>query len=186
MSSNLPGIEPPLPTGNRSFPLPPTRAASHDLQQTPRSWPRQTFNSTPNAPASSQDASEPAFKRQKIGDSVTDPIGKTSGTLRSLSDFSNATSNRGAILISSADPLEERERAEKEQQPSLFPIRPGKIPQADGNQQSRALAIERAAAKDVVPVKPYIPEPPSFAPRFHRAGKRLSLFAKPFVLNHEP
>lgn len=169
------GTDPPLPTSNRSFPLPPLRsAASHDLQQTPRSWPRQTSNSTLNVPASSQDASEPAFKRQKIGDSAIELIGKTSGTLRSLSEFSNATSNKAAILISSADSLEERERAEKEQQPYLFPIRPGKISQAGGNQQSRALAIERATAKDVVPVKPYIPEPPSFAPRFHRAGKRLS------------
>lgn len=165
-------------TGHRSFPLPPNRAASHDLQQAPRSWPRQIFNSTPNAPASSQDTSEPAFKRQKIGDPATDPIGRTSGALRSLSDVSNATSNKGALLISSVDLLEESELADKEQQSSLFPIRPSKLPQSGGTQQSRALAIERATARDVVPVKPYVPEPPSFAPRFHRAGKRLSLLRK--------
>ena len=183
MTSNLAGIEPPLRTSNRSFPLPPTRAASHDLQQTPRSWPRQTFNSNPNAP---QDASEPAFKRQKIGDFATDLIGKPGGSLRSLSDLSNATSNKGAILICNADSLAERECAEKEPQASLFPIRPGKIPQAGGNQSSRALAIERATARDVVPVKPYIPEPPPFAPRFHRAGKCPSLCAKASILSRNP
>lgn len=170
MTSNLAGIEPPLPTGNRSFPLPPSRTASHDLQQTPRSWPRQTFNPTPNAPPSSQDASEPAFKRQKTGVSATDSIGKTTGSSRSGLDISNAKNNKGALLGNSADSLPERESAEKEQQPSLFPIRSCRIPQPSGNQQGRALAIERATARDVVQVKPYVPEPPSFAPRFHQAG----------------
>ncbi|KAF6237053.1 hypothetical protein HO173_004932 [Letharia columbiana] len=170
MTSNLAGIEPPLLTGNRSFQLPPTRTASHDLQQTSRTWPRQTFNPTPNAPPSSQDASEPASKRQKTGDPATESIGKTSGILRSVLDISTAISEKGRPLIKSADFLPGKESADKEQQPSLFPTRPGKNPQRGGNQQGRALAIERATARDVVPVKPYVPEPPSFAPRFHKAG----------------
>lgn len=170
MTSNLAAIEPPLPTGNRSFPLPPSRTASYDLQQTPRSWPRQTFNPTPNAPAISHDTSEPAFKRQKIGDPATILTGKTSATSRSVLDNSNAPSNRGALLTNSAGSLPENKNAEKDQQPSLFPPRPNKIPQPGGNQQGRALAIERASARDVVPVKPYVPEPPSFAPRFHKSG----------------
>lgn len=171
MTSNLAGTEPPLPTGNRSFALPPSRTASHDLQQTPRSWPRQTYNPTPNAPASSQDASEPAFKRQKIGVPATDSIGKTTGTLRNVLDVSNATSNKGALFGNSASSLPERESAEKEQQPSLFPIRSSRTLQSGGIQQGSALAIDRATARDAVQVKPYVPEPPSFAPRFHQAGK---------------
>ncbi|CAD6589132.1 MAG: RNA polymerase II mediator complex subunit [Alectoria sarmentosa] len=170
MTSNLAGIEPPLPTCNRSFPLPPSRTASHDLQQTPRSWPRHAVNPTPNAPASSQDASEPAFKRQKIGDPATHLIGRTTGTLRSVLDISNATSNKCEFLIDGADFSPERESEGKEQQPSLFPGRPSKIPKSGGNQQGRALAIERATARDVVPIKPHVPEPPSSAPRFHKAG----------------
>lgn len=181
MTSNLTGIEPPLPTGNRSLPLPHSRTASHDFQQTPRSWPSQTFNQTPNAPTSSQDASEPAFKRQKIGDPATNAIGKTTGISRGLSDISNATSNEGALFINGADCLPERETAEKEQQPSLFPIRPSRIPQSGGNNQGRALAIERATAREVVQVKPYVPETPSFAPRFHKAGKCSSLCAKAYI-----
>lgn len=184
MTSNLTGIEPPLLTSNRSFPLPPTRTASHDLQHTPRSWPRQTFNPTPNAPASSQGASEPPFKRQKIGKPATDLIGKTGGTLRSVADTSSATSNKGAV-INSADSLSEKESAEKEQKPSLFPIRPSRFPQPGGNQQGRALAIERATARHIVQVKPYVPEPPSFAPRFHNAGKFSSICAKACILNHK-
>ena len=185
MTSNLAGIEPPLPTGNRSFPLPPTRIASHDLQQTPRSWPRQTLNPPPNAPASSQDASEPAFKRQKTGHPVTNLIRKTGGTLRSVSDISSTTSNKGALLINSAHSLPEKEGAEKEQKPSLFPIRPGQFPQLGGCQQGRALAIERATARDVVPIKPYVPEPPSFAPRFHNAGKFPSFCTKACMFTHK-
>lgn len=186
MTSNLVGIEPPLPTGNRSFPLPPTRTASHDLLHTPRSWPRQTFNQTPNAPASSQDASEPAIKRQKIEDPAADLIGRTSGNFSSVLDLSTATSNKGALLINSADSLPDKEGAEKEQQPSLFPIRPGKIHRTGGIQQGRALAIERASAKDVVPIKPYVPEPPSFAPRFHKAGKSPSCCAEACIIIKKP
>ena len=186
MTSNLAGIEPPLPTGNRSFPLPPTRTASHDHQHTPRSWPRQTFNPASSAPASSREASEPALKRQKIRDPATDLIGSTSGSFRSVSELSTAISNQGALLINNADSFPDKESAEKEQQPSLFPIRPGKTPQPGGNQQGRALAIERATAKDVVPVKPYAPEPPSFAPQFHKAGKCSSLCVKACILIHKP
>ena len=185
MTSNLVGIEPPLPTGSRSFPLPISRTASHDLQHTPRSWPRQTFNPTPSAPTSSQDASEPAFKRQKIGDSDTDVIGRTSGTIISISDSSNATSNKGALLINGAGCFPDRTSGDKESQSSLFPFRPRKTARPGGHQQGRALAIERANARDVVPVKPYVPESPSSAPRFHKAGKCPSLCVQACVLAHK-
>lgn len=179
MTSNLAGIEPPFLTGNRSFPLPPSRTASHDHQHTPRSWPRQTCNSAPNAPASSQDASEPALKRQKIRDADTSLIGET---LPSFLDTSHVTNNKAALLANSADSLPDSVNVERKQQSPLFPIRPGKTAQPGGHQQGRALAIERANARDVVPVKPYVPEPPSFAPRFHKVGKHPSLFAKAHVL----
>lgn len=178
MTSNIAGIEPTLPTGNRSFPLPPIRTASHDPQQTPRSWPRQTLIPTPNAPASSQDISEPALKRQKIGGAAIDLVEKTSGTLRSALDVRNATSSTVALLTNGVDFSVERKDSEKQQQLSLFPVRPQVPLQPGGNQQGRALAIERATARDVVPVKPYVPEPPSFAPRLHKAGSCPSDFAK--------
>ena len=177
MTSNPTLIEPPLATGNRSFPLPPTRTASHDLQRTPRSWPRHTFNPTPNAPASSQSASEPTVKRQKIGDLDTDMNGKTSGPIPSGLDITHATSNKSVLLADSACSLPDRAGGEKEQQYPLFPIRPGKTFRPAVHQQGRALAMERANARDVVPIKPYVSEPPSSAPRFHRTGKCLSPFS---------
>lgn len=166
MTSNPADIEPPLPSANRSFPLAPTRTTSHDLQQTPRSWPRQTFNPTLNAPASSQDNSEPAFKRQKIAGPDTTVTKKTSAT-----DTSDATNNKCAFLVSNAAALPDRTSGDGEQQYASYPIRPGRITQPGGHRQGRALAMERAMAKDFVPTKPYVPEPPSFAPRFYKAGK---------------
>ena len=186
MTRNRTGIEPPLPSGNCSFPLPITRIASHDLRQTPRSWPRQTFNPASNAAVSSQDLSEPAFKRQKIGDPATSSIGKTSEALRGVADLSNTTSNKAAFIKNGANFIPEREGAEEEQQSSLFPIRPRKIPRAGGIQQGRALAIARATARDPVAVKPYVPEPPPFAPRFYKAGKCPSLCTKACILNQKP
>lgn len=186
MTSNIAGKEPPLPNSNRSFPLPPTRTASHDLQQTPRSWPRQTLNPTPNAPASSQGASEPASKRQKTGDPDIDLNGKTGGTIPNISDSSHATTNKGALLMHSACTLPDRASGDKEQQSSLLPIRPSTTIRAGGHQHGRALAIERAKARDVVPVKPYVPEPPAPAPRFRGAGKCPALFTKACILIHEP
>ena len=174
MTSNSAGIVPPLSSGNRSFPLPPPRTASHDLQQTPRSWPRQMFNPNPIAPANFQEVSEPALKRQKVGDCALDVIEKTNGTLQGVLDIGNATSNnKGGPLVKSTGSLRslpEGEIAENGQQSSLFPIRQNQIRQPVGVQQGRALAIERATARDAVPIKPYVPEPPSFAPRFHKAG----------------
>ena len=178
MTSNLASIEPPLHTGNRSFPLPSTRTASHDLQQTPRSWPRQSLNPTPNAPASSQDAFEPAPKRQKIGDPDTNSIGQASGAIPGILDVGSATSSKGALLVTSASSLPDRANGDREQQPSQFPIRPGKTARHGSHQQSRALAMERANTRDVVPIKPYVPEPPSSAPRFCKAGKYSLLLPK--------
>lgn len=186
MTSNIAGKEPPLPTSNLSFPLPSTRTASHDLQQTPRSWPRPTLNPTPNAPASSQDAHEPVFKKQKTGDPDIDLNGRSGGTILSISDSSHATTNKGALLMNSACTLPDRASGDKEQQSSLFPIRPGTTIRAGGHQHGRALAIERAKARDLVPVKPYVPEPPASAPRFRGAGKCPALFTKVCILTHEP
>ena len=176
MTSNLASIEPPLPTGNRSFPLPSTRTASHELQQTPRSWLRQSLNPTSNAPASSEDAFEPPPKRQKIGDSETNFIGQTSGTIPGILDVGRATSSKGALFVTSAS------LPDREQQSSQFPTRPGKIARHGSHQQGRALAMERVNTRDVVPIKPYVPEPPSSAPRFCKAGKYSLLLPKHIYL----
>ena len=170
MTSNLADIEPPLPCANHSLPLPPTRTTSYDLQQTPRSWPRQTLNPTLNAPASSQDNSEPAFKRLKIANPDTTVTEKTCATLPDFLDTSDATNNKGALLSNTAA-LPDRTSGDSEQHSASYPVRPGRITQPGGHRQGRALAMERAMTKDVVPTKPYVPDPPSFAPRFYKAGK---------------
>ena len=182
MTSNLAAIEPPLSTSNCSFSSPPTRIGSHDLQQTPKSWPRQSVNLIPNAPARFQDTSEPALKRQKIGDSDTDLIGKTGGFVSSIVDNSHATKYKA--LVNSTDLLSDSINGEQDPQTSLLPVRPGRTPQLRGHQQDHALALERANVKDIVPVKFYVPEPPSFVPKFHDAGKRRHLLQKSYHMTH--
>ena len=178
---------PPLSSGNRSFPLPPPRTASHDLQQTPRSWPRQLFNPNPVAPVNFQEVSEPALKRQKIGDCAPDVIEKRNGSLQGILDTDNATINKkSGPLVRFAGSLPEGEFAENRQLSPLFPTRQSQIRQCAGVQQGRALAIERATAKDAVPIKPYVPEPPSFAPRFHKAGWCSIPRAKVYIHIHQP
>ena len=173
-----------MPTKNRSFPLSSIRTASHDLQQTPRSWPRQSLNPTLSAPACSQDASEPAIKRQKIENSDTNLIARSGGTIPCVLDVGSATSNKGTVVVDRAWSLPDRASGDRVQQSAQFPIRPGKIAGHGGHQQGRALAMERANTRDLVPVKPYVPEPPSSAPRFSRASQCPSLVAKACTLTH--
>ena len=108
----------------------------------------------------------------------TDFIGKTNGMLPSSLDTSLATSNKGALLITGTDSFTDSMGGDEEKQSSLFPIRPGRMAQPSGHQHGRALALERANARDVVPVKSYVPESPSFAPRFHNAGNVPHLLRK--------
>lgn len=169
MTSNIRRIEPPLPIGTRSLPLPPSRTASQAFQPPPRSWPRQASTPNPNAPVKTNrgDASEPPSKKQKLDDIAASPSNPAllgvGGTTR-LAAFDNATNSERATGI------EQQEKEPRAHHHPLFPLRPGRHSLSGGVQQGRALAIERAARRDTVPVKPYVPEPPSCAPRYHGAG----------------
>lgn len=169
MTSNLTGNGPPLPPGNRNFPLPPSRAASQALQQTPRSWPRQTFTQT-NSPVVLRDTSEPAFKRQKLDDTENLVERVSSGNIASSAPNQTSSIRGGAFAVSKTDTSRNERDAQACQSP-LLPLRPGRDPRLGGLQRGRPLAFERAARRDAVPVKPYVPEPPSIAPRLHKIGK---------------
>lgn len=169
MTSNLTGNGPPLPSGNCSFPLPPSRAASRPFQQTPRSWPRQNFTQT-NVPALSRDASEPAWKKQKLEDTRKSPESVASGNIARPAPGQTPSLRGGGSAASKPD-INRNEKDSRVHQPPLLPLRPGRYSRAGGIQQGRPLAFERAARRDAVPVKSYVPEPPSVAPRFLKAGK---------------
>lgn len=171
MTSNPTGNAPPLPPGNRSFPVPPSRPAPQAFQQTPRSWPRQTFLQT-NTPSMSRDFSEPALKRQKLEDTgrVIEPAG--SGDLAKPVS-SQIASHRGRGFAPFKTDTGHSEQRPQSHQPPPFPLRPGRYLRPGGPQKCRPLAFERAARRDAVPVKPYIPKPPSLAPRLHKNGKQL-------------
>jgi len=175
MTSNLKGFEPPLPTGPRIFPFPPpSRTPAHTFQQPPRSWPRQTSTPTHNAPARtfSQDALEPSLKRQKLEDGAGFP---SSGVATVESARRNTFEVAASSQHTSSDAQHEKQPRFREQ--PLFPLRPGRR-SLGSTQQSRPLAIERAARRDVVPVKAYVPEPPSCAPRYHQAGVYLTFLCR--------
>ena len=164
--------EPTLPLGNRVFHKPPSRTASQTFHQTPpRSWPRQNNTQTPNAPASPRDVSEPAFKKQKVDDTARS-FGRGSGRDIAELSFDQTIGTKVALPVVAADNKIDNDSKKERRihQPPLLPRRPVRDSCRATPHHGRALAIERAARRDVVLTKPYIPEPPSFAPRFHDAG----------------
>lgn len=163
--------EPPLPLGNRVFPRPPSRTASQTFHQTPRSWPRQNLTQTPNAPATPRDISEPAFKKQKVDDTARS-LGKGSGRDIAELSFDQTIGTKVVLPVVATDNRIDNDSKKERRihQPPLLPRRPVRDSCRITTHHGRALAIERAARRDVVLTKPYVPEPPSFAPRFHDAG----------------
>ncbi len=161
MTTNLKGIEPPLPTNTRTFPLPPSRASSQNFQQPRIPWPCQISTPVDNAPAGTltRKALEPPLKRQKLDD--------VSGTLSSRIAV-ESSAGHNAFEIAANGALQPDKQFQAHEQP-LFPLRPGVHP-LGSTQHRRPLAIERAARKDVVPVKAYIPEASSCAPRYFEDG----------------
>jgi len=166
MTSTLKGIEPPLPTGTRTFPLPPTpsRTSSHSHQPPPRSWPRQPPTPKPTAPAhvNHREAAGPPQKKAKL-----------EATAGSHVNGATATHPPALDLAPSNEPTPDVEQGRKASRVSrhpLVPLRPGGSQSLRAVQRNRPLAVERAARKDAVPVKAYVPEPPPCAPRYHEAG----------------
>lgn len=168
MTSNFKGIEPPLPAGNRLFPPPSLRAGPNNLQPPPRSYHRQTFCPNAKAPARvhHNEASEPPQKRQKLENTVGSQSKSTAD--RDTPNPPIPNHNANSFEISNVDNTKKDPRSH---QNPLFPFRPDRKSGSGTTLQGRALAIERAARKDVVPVKAYVPEPPSSAPRYHPAGE---------------
>lgn len=181
MTSNLKGIEPPLPTGTPTFIIPPHRPSSQYFQQPPRSWPHQTSTLVHNAPARtiSRDALDPPLKRQKL-ESSTGSSSHTVGV--------GGSAERDTLELvpssqhASGSGVARRETQSQVHEEPFFPIRPGGQP-AENIQQNRPLAVERAARQDVVPVKAYVPEPPSCAPRYHEAGMYRTILFRSLLTN---
>lgn len=166
MTTKPKGLEPPLPTGTPTLAFPPpTRPSSQTLQQPPRSWSRQTTTPIYNAldriiPRGTQ---EPPSKKQKLDHIEVDPL-KSREHVGSL--------NRSTLGIGASSHISrvaEQQKQTRVPERLLFPHRPRGCPPISCR-QVRPLAIERAARRDVVPVKAYVPEPPSCAPRYHENG----------------
>lgn len=169
MTSNLKGIEPPLPSSTRTFTLPPSRTSSQTFLQPPRPWPCQTSTPIHDAPVRTipRNALEPPLKRQKLE--------HVSGTpSSSVTIEGSARHNAFGIAANSqhTSGVTQPEKQSQVREQALFPHRPGGHP-LGSTQHRRPLAVERAARRDVVPVKAYVPEAPSCAPRYHQAGVPL-------------
>lgn len=166
MTSTFKGIEPPLPTGSSSFTLhlPPDRTASQAVQLPPRSWPRQTSMPDP----SSGDNLEPPLKKPRLEDATGSRVsGAMAGRTPRPTAFTYTASREHTPSI------EQNQKQSRDHQHSVFPLRPGVQESPGGIRHNRPLALVRATRKDAVPVKAYIPEPPSCAPQFHEAGMYL-------------
>jgi hypothetical protein len=164
--------EPPCPDGTRAFPQPSSRTTTQTFQPTPRSWPRQNLIQTPNAPVTPRDASEPAFKRQKLDDTLRNSDRVIAGNIRNTSSDGTPGSKGVPSIGVMDDGIEtgDQEAEPQVHQTPLLPLRPSRDSQTRDLRHGCALAIERAARRDAVQIKPYAPEPPAFAPRFHEGG----------------
>ena len=108
---------------------------------------------------------EPPSKRQKTDVEIetmprSDYVGLAEGSL-SIQGPPAPTSPTSSSKQPHSSPI---------RRPSLFPIRPNSAAAGNNSLQSPILAIERAAMKDSVPIRPYVAEPPTCAPRHYRNG----------------
>ena len=164
MTTTFKGIEPPLPLGGRSLPPPPPPTS---FQQPPRSWPRQTPIPDANAltKADPADALQPPLKKPKLEDAAA--------LQRSGSNVQGTSKPVALDHVASTEPdsgVQQQNIKSRTQSHPLVPLRPGKSQSLGRAQRDRPIAIERAGRKDAVPIKAYVPEPPSCAPRYHGAG----------------
>lgn len=178
MTSDLAGTGPLLPTGYLAFQQPPNRTSPQPILQAPRARPRQSFTPTYRAPETLRDASEPPFKKRKLEDHARTGFGSPWREISGPTEIKHAASNKRTVPGSGASCLlgpdsksNIKGKEQKSRQPTLCPKRSGKSSYAGGIQHGHSLAIERATARDVVEVKPYAPETPTFAPLIHRTGK---------------
>ena len=161
-----------------------SRLLSQNYQLTPKSIPRQLANAPAEASTNGVNVVEPSFKRQKVEERqdaaiISGPDGSQESFLRDgLSRVPTQHSLESPMVKEDPERMGEVNIAPSSDQkvsashPRVFPLFPSrpynharKITQRRGT-----LAIERAAVKQVVQVKPYIPEAPSLAPQYQRGG----------------
>lgn len=163
---------------------PQNRSLSQNYQQTPRSFPRQPANSLAEASTDGVNVAEPSFKRQKLEErqdaaAISGPNNSQKtlvqdGNLRVSSQHSleSGTVKEGPERVSEANVAPSLDRNVPASHPRVFPLFPSRpcIHSRKITKRREALAIERAAVKQIVQVKPYVPEVPSSAPQFQRGG----------------
>lgn len=167
---------------------PHNRSLSQNYQQTPRSFPRQPAIALAEAPTSVVDVAEPSFKRQKLEErqnvpSISVPNNLQETLMRdaplrvSAQHFLDSPTVKDdperINEVKIAPPLDQKAPAGDSRVFPLFPSRPS-IDSPKFAKQRDTLAIERAVVKQVVQVKPYIPEAPSPAPQYQRGGMLMS------------
>lgn len=167
---------------------PQNRSLSQNYQQTPRSIPRQTSNALTEASTDGVNVLEPSFKRQKLeerqdGAVISGPNGSQESFLRDgILRVSNQHSLESPTVKEDPERLGEVNFAPLSDQkvsashPRVFPLFPSRPYNHSHKITKRRgiLAIERAAVKQVVQVKPYIPEAPSPAPQYQRGGMSVT------------
>lgn len=167
---------------------PQNRSLSQNHQKTPRSFPRQPANDFVEAPTDGVSVAEPSHKRQKLEERqdavaigarnksqetlVCDGIARVS-TQHSLDSPTIKEDPERVSEGSVAQSLDQKAPSTHPRVFHLFPSRPC-IRSRKITKRRDAFAIERAAVKQVVQVKPYIPEAPSPAPQYQRGGTLMS------------
>lgn len=167
---------------------PQNRSLSQNYQQTPRSFPRQATNDLAEVSTDGLNGAEPSFKRQKLEERsnaaavsasnnsqenlMRDGISRAS-TQHSLESPTIKEDPERVSEVNTALSLDQKIPASHARVLPLFPTRPCNHSRKITKRRD-ILAIERAAVKQVVQVKPYIPEAPSPAPQYQRGGMLVS------------
>lgn len=167
---------------------PQNRSLSQNYQQTPRSFPRQPASALAEASTDGVNVSEPCFKRQKL-EEIQD-----AGTINAPNNSQENLVRDGPVKVSTQYSLDSptiKEDPERVSEVNITPLLDLKVPASHPRvfplfpsrpcihsrkiiKRRDTLAIERAAVKKVVQVKPYIPEAPSLAPQYQRGGMLMS------------
>lgn len=163
---------------------PQNRSLSQNYQKTPRSFPHQTTNDLSEASTDRLNGAEPSFKRQKLEErsnaaGVSAPNNSQENLMRDgILRFSTQHSLESPTIkedpervseVNIALPLDQKIPASHARVFPLFPSRPCNHSRKITKRRD-ILAIERAAVKQVVQVKPYISEAPPLAPQYQRGG----------------
>ena len=164
-------------TGDSGPRRPPNSSVYPNYQQNPRPFPRLPSKGHADSANGGADSTEPSFKRQKLEErqdslALTAPNNSQELRVSVQHSMESPTVKEDPTRSSDARGMPSLDQTLSGTQSHPFPLLPSR-PSIQSHKRAKrrdAFAVERAAAKQAVQVKPYLPGPPSLAPLYPRGG----------------